>query len=64
VIKINQLFGDLDNSSDEIKAQKNNLKKLLESAYKNEWKDGLLLEINAGIQDINSSAQNAVTEFM
>jgi len=64
VIKINKLFWDLDNSSDEIKHQKTKLKKLLNSAHDNEWKDGLLLEINAGIKDINSSAQNAVLEFM
>lgn len=64
VTKINQLFGDLDISSDNIKQQKSELKKLLTQAHDNQWKDWLLLEINAGIKDINSSAQWAVLEFM
>ncbi len=64
VIKINELFWDLDISSDTIKQQKNQLKNLLNQAYNNDWKDGLLLEINAGITNINNSAQKATLEFM
>lgn len=64
VLKINSLFWELDISSDEIKTQKSQLKQQLEQAYKNEWKDWLLLEINAGIKNINISSQSAVTQVM
>jgi len=64
VIKINRIFWDLDNSSDKIKDQKNELKKLINRAQDNDWQDGLLLKIQAGIKSINSSAQSAVLEVL
>lgn len=64
VIKINQLFWDIDRSSDEIKDKRNSLKSLLLRARENDWTDGLLLDINAGIESINDSAQNAVVQVL
>ncbi len=64
VIKINQLFWELDNASEDIKEQRKSLKTLIWKAQDNEWKDGLLLEINAGIESINTSAQQAVLEVL
>lgn len=64
VIKINHLFWKLDISSQKIKEQKSSIKKLLSNALQNDWKDGLLLEINAGIKDINTSAESSVWEVL
>ncbi len=60
VLKINELFGDLDRASQDIKMYKKSLEKLLWEAQNNNWKDGLLLTINEGIQNINSHAQEAI----
>lgn len=62
VLKINEHFGNIDILSEEISAEKQELKKHLKNAQKWEWKDGLLLEINAGIENINNSANFAVDE--
>ncbi len=64
VIKINHLFGEIDISSDEIQWKKQALKTLLLRARENDWKDWLLLDINAGIESINDSAQNAVLQVL
>lgn len=64
VIKINHLFWEIDISSDEIQGKKDALKSLLLRARENDWKDGLLLDINAGIESINDSAQNAVIQVL
>jgi len=64
VIKINKLFWDIDVSSDEIQWKKQALKTLLLRARENDWKDGLLLDINAGIESINDTAQNTVVQVL
>lgn len=64
VIKINKLFWYIDVSSDEIQWKKQALKTLLIRARENDWKDGLLLDINAGIESINDSAQDAVLQVL
>lgn len=64
VIKINSLFWEIDVSSDEIKGKKQALKSLLLRARENDWKDGLLLDINAWIESINDSAQDAVMQVL
>ena len=64
VIKINDLFGDLDISSENIKEHKKNLEGLLKEAHDNNWKDGLLLAINDGIMNINDDAQNAILSVL
>lgn len=64
VIKINHLFWEIDISSDEIQGKKDALKSLLLRARENDWKDWLLLDINAGIESINDSAQNAVVQVL
>jgi len=62
VLEINGLFWKLDLSSENIKQEKSSLEHHLEKALKNEWQDWLLLEINAGIKNINSHASQAVTQ--
>lgn len=64
VLKINELFGKLDIASEDIKSEKKSLAHLLSEAQKNEWKDGLLLEINSGIRNINTTAQSAVVSVL
>jgi len=64
VIKINTLFWDIDISSDEIQWKKQALKTLLLRARENDWKDWLLLDINAWIESINDSAQNTVVQVL
>ncbi len=64
VIKINQLFWSVDISSQEIRDKKDTLKSLLLRARENDWKDWLLLDINAGIESINDSAQDAVVQVL
>ncbi len=60
VIKINELFATLDRSSEDIYGEKQNLELVLTQAYNNNWKDGLLLEINQWINHINSKTQDAI----
>ncbi|MDA9129014.1 hypothetical protein N9J72_00880 [Candidatus Gracilibacteria bacterium] len=60
VLKINELFGKLDTASEDIQEEKKSLTHFLSEAQKNEWKDGLLLEINSGIKNVNELAQQAV----
>lgn len=62
VLKINEHFWNIDILSDEISEEKTNLKWYLKSAQAWEWKDGLLLEINAWIKNINNSASRAVDQ--
>ena len=64
VMKINNLFGKLDIASENIKVQKRSLSTLLTEAQRNEWKDGLLLDINSGIKDINITAETAVEKVL
>lgn len=64
VMKINELFGKLDIASENIKVQKKSLSTLLHQAQKSEWKDGLLLDINSGIKDINITAEEAVEQVI
>jgi len=64
VIKINHLFWEVDILSDDIGWKKQALKTLLLRARENDWKDGLLLDINAGIESINDSAQDAVVQVL
>lgn len=44
--QINSFFGKIDRASKDIHDEKYNLERLLGEAYENNWKDGLLLEIN------------------
>jgi hypothetical protein len=64
VLKINTLFGNVDRDAEELSLQTHALKKSLKSASKNEWKDGLLLEIRAWIEALgtlsNTTTDNAV----
>ncbi len=64
VIKINQLFGRLDVLSDDIYEQKKQLKKSLKAAQNNDWKDGLLIQINNGIQNISQLASEATDDVV
>ena len=64
VLKINDLFWKLDIASEDIKTEKHSLSQFLSEAEKNEWKDGLLLEINAWIKNINTLAQEAVISVL
>lgn len=59
-MKINDLFGDLDISSENIKSEKKSLEVLLGEAYDNNWQDGLLLAINEWIEQINKQAEIAI----
>lgn len=59
-MKINDLFGDLDISSENIKSEKKSLEILLGEAYDNNWQDGLLLAINEWIEQINKQAEIAI----
>ena len=60
VLKINELFWKLDRASEDIRTEKYSLTQFLTEAQNNQWKDWLLLEINAGIKNINTLAQDAV----
>lgn len=60
VLKINELFGQLDRDSDGIKDEKRSLSSLLSEASENNWQDGLLLKIEDGISSINTYASDAV----
>ncbi len=64
VLKINDLFWKLDIASEDIKAEKKSLTHFLSEAQKNEWKDGLLLEINWWIKNINTLAQSATLSVL
>jgi len=64
VIRINSLFWEIDMISWEVHDKKNELKTLLLRARENDWRDGLLLEINAWTQGINDSAQSAVIKVL
>ncbi len=54
VIQINSLFGKIDILSDDLTTEKTKLKKSLGQAQQNDWKDGLLLEINDSIQMLST----------
>jgi hypothetical protein len=61
VIQINTLFGKIDILSDDLATEKTKLKKSLHQAQENNWKDGLLLDINEGIQTLSAHTHN-ITE--
>ncbi len=64
VLQINELFGTIDRASQDIQSEKIELQGLLEEAHENNWQDGLLLKINAGIEDVNRSAAHVVDDVI
>lgn len=64
VLRINELFWNIDRESDDIKSEKVRLQGFLEEAYNNEWKEWLLLKINEGIDEVNRSANRVVDDVV
>ncbi len=64
VIMINTLFWKVDMTSDNIYQEKILLKNFLEQAQENDWKDGLLLEINSGIERVSSLGKDATSQVV
>ncbi len=60
VIQINTLFWKLDISSEDLKSEKIILEESLNKAIENQWKDGLLLDINSGIEKITGLSEEAI----
>lgn|GEM_PF-4912575 len=51
-------------TSDNIYQEKILLKNFLEQAQENDWKDGLLLEINSGIERVSSLGKDATSQVV
>ncbi len=62
VLEINELFWKIDRSSQDIKSEKIQIGALLDEAHDNNWQDGLLTKIEAGLREINRSANRVVDE--
>lgn len=61
---INNSFENIDEYSQKLESEKNQLIVLLEEAKNNDWKDSLLIKINAGIVVINNQANKAVNQTL
>lgn len=61
---INNSFENIDEYSQKLESEKNQLIVLLEEAKNNDWKDSLLIKINAGIVVINNQANKAVNQII
>ncbi len=59
---INNSFENINEYSQKLESEKNQLIVLLEEAKNNDWKDSLLIKINAGIVVINNQANKAVNQ--
>lgn len=62
VQRINDTFENIDNLSTSLISESNSLSNFLNEAGENNWQDGLLLKINKGIENINSSASESVDD--
>lgn len=64
VLKINELFWNIDRTSQDIQSEKIELQGFLKEAYDNNWQDGLLTKINHGILSVQQSAEAAVDDVI
>ncbi len=62
VMKINSLFWQLHEDSEKISALGYKLKNDLQQAQNNDWKDGLLLELQSDLSELSKVAQKAVDD--
>lgn len=64
VFKINNLFDDIDKSSDNLIDSKNKLSLNLNNANQNKWQDWLLNDINSWIQKVNNEADISIRNIL
>ena len=60
ITTINDYFEKIENNSNNLVKEKNDLTILLNQASNNNWKDSLLIKINNWIKKINTNASNAI----
>ncbi len=61
ITKINTGFEDIDDYSNSLSNEKDNLTKLLNEAINNDWQDSLLTNINKKLDSINNYALDAIS---
>jgi len=64
VFKINNLFDEIDKSSDNLIDSKNKLSLNLNNANQNKWQDWLLNKINSWIEKVNSEADISIKNIL